>query len=202
MECHPLPLHTFFMKWWKTDAKNEAHRLFLQDTSIFICSNLWKNRFGGRYAGKKSNMTRVKFLICRDTFFFMKIAYPYISWPINWNEFVKHVESCSHVMKITHVLWCKPPDQWCKLNSDGSILADGRMGIGSIIRDKNGELQVAYSIPFGVGSNNQAEVGVALFGVVWCLHMGINKVQLEVDSQLFCRWINNQTSPHPPPLTY
>lgn len=111
-------------------------------------------------------MARVKFLVFRDIFFLMKIAYPYISWPANWNELVKHVENYFHVMKIIVVLWCKPLDQCCKLNSYGSALSDGRMGIGGIPRDKNGELLVALSSPFGVVSNNQAEVDVSLFGVV------------------------------------
>lgn len=29
IDCQPLPLHHFIMRWWKVDCKNEAHRLFL-----------------------------------------------------------------------------------------------------------------------------------------------------------------------------
>lgn len=45
-----------------------------------------------------------------------------------------------------------------------------------------GELLVEFSSPFGVGFNNQPEVEPALFGVVWSLQIGINKVLLEVNS--------------------
>lgn len=31
----------------------------------------------------------------------------------------------------------------------------------------------------------------ATFGIAWCLHLGYNKVILEVDSELLTRWINN-----------
>lgn len=97
------------MKWSGVEYKNEAHRLFLQADPIFICWNLWKYRCARRYGGKKSNLIIVKFLVFRDTFFLMKIVYPYVSWPGSWNGMVDLVERFSHDIKITPVLWSKPP---------------------------------------------------------------------------------------------
>lgn len=185
-----LPLHHYVMRWWSADLKNKVHKLLFQAAPIFICWNLWKNRCASRYAGKKSNLSRVNFLVFRDTFFLMKTAYPYITWYANWIDLVKLVEKCTHITMITPVLWSKPPDLGIKLNSNGSALSDGRMGAGGIIKDKNGELMLAYFTPLGVGSNNQAEVEAAVLGVIWCLHMGWTKVVLEVDSQLLYKWIN------------
>lgn len=78
-----LPLHYYIMKLWDAEYKNKAHKLFLQAAPIYICWNLWKNRCASTYAGKRSNLVRVKFLVFKDTFFLMKIVYPYICWPTN-----------------------------------------------------------------------------------------------------------------------
>lgn len=55
------------------------------------------------------------------------------------------------------------------------------------MRNKDGGFMLAYSIPLGDGSNNQAKMGAASFGITWCLQMGYTKVILKVDSQLLCR---------------
>lgn len=102
------------------------------------------------------------------------------------------VEKCVHDVKSTPIQWTKPPNQWVKLNSDGSCLPNGNMGAGGVIRNKDGEMLLAYSTPLGVGSNNQAEIEAALFGIAWCTQMGFYKVILEVDSEFICKWINHQ----------
>lgn len=73
-------------------------------------------------------MTSVKYLVYKDMFFLMQTTYPYISCPSNWNGLVKLVETCFHDIKITPILWNRPPTQWCKLNLYGSALSDGRIG--------------------------------------------------------------------------
>ncbi|KAK4724116.1 hypothetical protein R3W88_026895 [Solanum pinnatisectum] len=40
------------MRWWNATHTNEAHKLILQSTPIFICWNLWKNRCSKKYGGK------------------------------------------------------------------------------------------------------------------------------------------------------
>lgn len=44
INCDPLPLHHFIMKWWDADYQNDAHRLLLQAAPVFVCWNPWKNR--------------------------------------------------------------------------------------------------------------------------------------------------------------
>ncbi|KAK4733793.1 hypothetical protein R3W88_008054 [Solanum pinnatisectum] len=56
------------MRWWNVTHTNEAHKLILQSTPIFICWNLWKNRCSKKYSGKQSSIARVKFLVMLDTF--------------------------------------------------------------------------------------------------------------------------------------
>lgn len=185
-----LPLHSYIMRWWDTEYKNEAHKLVLHSIPIFICWNLWKNRCAGMYAGKKSNLARVKYLIYKDCILLMNTVYPYIPWPACWKDLILTVDKCVHDIKITPVKWLKPASQWVKLNSDGSSLTDGSMGAGGIIRNNEGKFLFAYATPLGDGSNNKAEVEAAVFGIDWCIQLGYTKVILEVDSELLYKWVN------------
>ncbi|WMV30206.1 hypothetical protein MTR67_023591 [Solanum verrucosum] len=181
------------MRWWSIPHHNEAHRSILQATPIFICWNLWKNRCAKKYGGKQSIIARVKHFVILDTFKLLHTAFPYISWPLNWSSLCKLLENCIHDSKVTAVQWIKPPEKWVKLNTDGSALNNpGSIGAGGVLRNHRGELLFAFSVPLGEGTNNQAEVEAALFGLNWCAQLNYNKVILEVDSQLLVDCLLNK----------
>ncbi|WMV32839.1 hypothetical protein MTR67_026224, partial [Solanum verrucosum] len=178
-----LPLRHLITRWWSSKYNNEA-------TPIFICWNLWKNRCSKKYGGKQSNIARVKFVVFKDTIKLLHTVFPYISWPSSWKNICILIEQCYYDTKVTLVQWIKPSDVWVKLNTDGSFLSNlGKIGVGGILRDSNGNLLFAYSTPLGEGTNNQAEVEVAIFGISWCVHLNYHKVILEVDSQLLVDWL-------------
>lgn len=57
-----------------------------------------------------------------------------------------------------------------KLNSDGSsLIYPGTIGGGGYDKDSKGEMLFAFSTPVGDGTNNQAKIGAALFGLDWCI---------------------------------
>lgn len=87
----------------------------------------------------------MKYLVVKDFYFLMKTAFPHFNWPTSWNGLISLVEKCLHDIKITPVLWHKPPDDWIKLNADGSALGDGEIGVGGIMRNKEGNFLLAYS---------------------------------------------------------
>ncbi|KAK4707022.1 hypothetical protein R3W88_033409 [Solanum pinnatisectum] len=183
-------------QWWSTKLKNEAHRLLIQATPIFICWNLWKNRCASKYGGKQSNMSRVKYSIYKDNYKLMNTVFPHIRWPSNWKDFIAMGENCIHDTKVTLVMWRRPPNDWVKLNTDGSALDNpGKLGARGIIRDHRGEIILAFSTPMGEGTNNQAEIGAAIFGMTWILQLGYKNVLLEVDSQPLVDWIMAKTKP-------
>ncbi|KAH0746322.1 hypothetical protein KY285_007979 [Solanum tuberosum] len=94
------------------------------------------------------------------------------------------------------VLWKKPPDQWSKLNTDGSALSNpGKIGAGGILRDHKGQMILAFATRLGEDTNNQAEMEAAIFGLTWSLQVGYRNVILEVDSQLLVDWIMLKTKP-------
>ncbi len=79
-----------------------------------------------------------------------------------------------------------------KLNTDGSATQEtGKTGGGGILRDHTGKIIFAFSIPFGYGTNNMAELKAASYGLEWCQQHGYKRIALEVDSELLCNWINN-----------
>lgn len=76
-----------------------------------------------------------------------------------------------------------------KLNSGVTIVGRG------IIRDSKGEMLFAFSTSLDEGTNNQVEMGIALFGLAWCIQLGYNIVILEVDSELLYKWIMRLVNP-------
>ncbi|XP_015084239.1 uncharacterized protein LOC107027648 [Solanum pennellii] len=190
-------LPTLIKQWWTAKPSNAGHQLLMQATPIFICWNLWKNRCAGKYGGKATNISRVKYAIYKDTFKMLKNTFPHIKWPASWTALIQTTERCFHNIKVCMVTWFKPPDQWIKINTDGSALTnEGKIGAGGIIRDKEGKMVMAFSTPLGEGSNNKAEIEAALFGLTWAFELGFKNILLELDSQLVVHWISNKTAPH------
>ncbi|KAK4707377.1 hypothetical protein R3W88_033066 [Solanum pinnatisectum] len=164
-------------QWWSAKYNNDAHKLLLQATPILICWNLWKNRCASKYGGKLSNMSRVKYAIYKDSYKLMNTIFPQIKWPSNWKELTLMGERCIHDTKVTLVRWKKPPEQWVKINTDGSALDNlGKIGAGGILRDHTGRMLLAFATPLGEGTNIQAEVEAAFFGLSWSLEMGCRSI--------------------------
>uniref|UniRef100_M1DB97 RNase H family protein n=1 Tax=Solanum tuberosum TaxID=4113 RepID=M1DB97_SOLTU len=149
-----------------------------------------------KYGGKHSNISRVKYAIYKDIYKLMTTTFHQIKWPTTWRELFQLGERCIHNIKVTCVKWIKPPDQWVKINTDGSALINpGRIGAGGIIRNQDGEMILAFATPLGEGSNNLAELRAAVFGMSWLIHLGYKNVILEVDSQLLVDWITLKAKP-------
>lgn len=71
------------------------------------------------------------------------------------------------------VSWNKPYIGTYELNIDGSALQDsGKIGGGGILWDHQGKIIYAFSLPFGLYTNNIAELKAALVGLDWCEQHG------------------------------
>lgn len=64
-------------------------------------------------------------------------------------------------------------------------------GWGGILRDHQGKLVYAFSIPLGFFTNNTAEIKAALQGIYWREQHEYKRVILEVDSELLRKWRKN-----------
>ncbi|WMV25561.1 hypothetical protein MTR67_018946 [Solanum verrucosum] len=80
------------------------------------------------------------------------------SWPNNWGQMINEVEKCSQDIRIMEIRWQSPPSPILKLSTDGSALHNpGKIGRGGILRVFKGNTIHAFTVPLGIGTNNQAE---------------------------------------------
>ena len=113
----------------------------------------------------------------------MKNAFPFINWPSHWTALITTSERCKHEIKVWKVAWNRPPEEWIKLNTDGSALTNpGQTGAGGILRDKEGKMVMAFATPLGEGTNNTAEAEAVLFGLSWALELGHRNILIELDA--------------------
>lgn len=83
------------------------------------------------------------------------------------------------------VSWKRPYEQWVKLNTDSNTLSNPeKIRVAGIIRQHNGEMRLAFATTLGEGTNNQAEILAAIFGMGWTMQFGYKNVIPEMDSQL------------------
>ncbi|KAK4717860.1 hypothetical protein R3W88_016198 [Solanum pinnatisectum] len=170
VEYQYTTLKNHLLKWWSLNPRNEVHKLIIQAVPLLVSWNLWKNRCSAKYGGKKSSISRVHFMILKDSNYLLQIAYPYIQWPMNWKDVMKIIEECRHDIIVTPVTWEKRPPNSYKLNTDGSALTNpGRIGGGGIIRDDFGNLVYAFAVPLGTGTNSLTEIQAAIYGIQWGL---------------------------------
>ncbi|XP_015054773.1 uncharacterized protein LOC107001123 [Solanum pennellii] len=189
-------LQQLLQHWWSAKTNNAAHKILLQATPIFICWNLWKNRCACKYGGKTTNISRVKYAIYKDSHKRLSIAFPHINWPAKWTDLIQKCESCVQDTKVSLVAWNKHSYQLIKVNINGSALANpGSHGDGGILRDKNGQLLMAFAATLCEGTNNKAEIEAAIFCLSWTLELGYSNILLDLDSPLVVEWINQQPTP-------
>lgn len=82
------------------------------------------------------------------------------------------------------VVWRKPLSASVKLNTDGSLLQDGRGGSGGVLQDEGGRVIFAFSESYNNVSVLYAEFHAMLIGVEMCWSRGLSSVQVESDSMI------------------
>lgn len=131
--------------------------MLLQDDPILICWNLLKNMCTWKYGGKKQNISVVKYTIFKDNYIMLSVEFHRIKWLAKWNELIQKCERSIQDTKVSFVAWSKPLDQWIKVNTNSSALTNlGRLGAGGILRNKDGQLLMAFATNLGEGTKNKA----------------------------------------------
>ena len=176
---------SLLLYWMNLPSLNQVYKLFISVLPNVICWHLWKNRCAVKYGDKKSSIHRFQHGIFKDVMQIIKVAFPTIPWQHSWYSLIKLIEQCQQQLSVIMVSWRKPQEGIYKLNTDGSALPNsGKIGGGGILRDHKGNLIYAFSIPFGLGTNNIAEMEAARYGLNWCDQHGYRKIILEVDSEI------------------
>ncbi|CAN1779029.1 Putative ribonuclease H protein At1g65750 [Linum perenne] len=83
----------------------------------------------------------------------------------------------------TLISWIPPPDDWLKINTDGSVIHPHSLAAaGGIIRDFQGHAIDGFSANLGACSIMRAELLAAEIGLTRAWDLGAKKVILELDS--------------------
>ena len=159
---------------------------------FIITWHLWTRRCAARMEGRFQSIFSVRLSISR--------------WMGVVVRDMKKVSNCSrHDLQVLQslnipvlvpirkhvqpVAWQKPAHGWFKLNTDGSSLGNpGCSGVGGIIRNDRGLMVYAFNSSIGIGTSNRAELLAVLQGLKACKELGINFVEIELDSQVVISW--------------
>ncbi|XP_059077175.1 uncharacterized protein LOC131876284 [Cryptomeria japonica] len=79
--------------------------------------------------------------------------------------------------------WLAPSPSWLKLNFDGAART-GVVAGGGIIRDRFGNLILAYAGDFGSASSNMVEAVALFWGLKLALNINAKRLTIEGDSKL------------------
>ncbi|CAN1138929.1 Putative ribonuclease H protein At1g65750 [Linum perenne] len=89
--------------------------------------------------------------------------------------------------------WIHPPDDWVKVNTDGSVRApDNLAAAGGFVRNSHGRILGAFSANLGSCSVMRAELRGADLGLQLAWNLGVKKVILELDSRAAVQSINGE----------
>ncbi|KAL5748778.1 hypothetical protein ACOSQ2_026075 [Xanthoceras sorbifolium] len=108
----------------------------------------------------------------------------YESFPFN---FLNGILCAENKFKFTDrlvnrpALWCPPPQNWVKLNVDGSRNSLGRIAAGGAIRDSNGQWLGGFTVNKGTGSALDSEVWGMVEGLLYAWQDGYKFLLVETD---------------------
>ncbi|KAF7820573.1 reverse transcriptase [Senna tora] len=93
------------------------------------------------------------------------------------------------------ISWLKPKPNFYKLNVDGSC-AENQLGSGGIIRDDNGNHVISFSHFPGTGNVIIAELWALQLGINLAVNKGLQKLEIESDSNAVIHLMENQNLPN------
>nr|XP_033515645.1 uncharacterized protein LOC117280089 isoform X2 [Nicotiana tomentosiformis] len=156
--------------------KNKVHMLVLQAMPVIISWKIWRNWTSCKF-GDQKRFVRVK--VEQQIVWIIKATLQIASQKLNFLElgslsvtWWRGVPICDMVERLKAVViwrqvnWIKPLPDMVKVNTDGSyVMETGRASIGGVVRNENGDLIMAFSIPIQSKSNNlgEAAVGTSTF---------------------------------------
>lgn len=95
----------------------------------------------------------VRYAIYKNNDKILSITFPQIRLRAKWTELLQLCENNFQVIEVNMVKWKRPPNQWIKINLDGSELCNPRrIRAGGILRDQTGKLLMAFTNPIGEGT--------------------------------------------------
>ncbi|XP_075095058.1 uncharacterized protein LOC142173378 [Nicotiana tabacum] len=188
------PVLGTFKKWWETSSKNKVHNLILQISPITICWEIWKQWTSCKYGNQKKFQLNI---MVHQAIWNIKEAISKLipTWDNKhpWLALCQIIEKLKPIQSWNQVLWSTPNQGSIKANTDGSYIRErNKVGIGGIVRNRNGDLIMAFSMTVQCDNNNIAEALAAEFGMKWYNLQGYTNFILELDSMVIANMLINR----------
>ncbi|KAK4262419.1 hypothetical protein QN277_027981 [Acacia crassicarpa] len=106
----------------------------------------------------------------------------------SWRSFAMFPElictvTASSRTVLPSVCWCRPPENWAKLNVDGAVsLRTSLAGCGGVVRNHHGEWIAGFAKSIGVCNSYMAEEWAIYEGLNSAWDLGLRKVVVESDA--------------------
>ncbi|XP_020675937.1 uncharacterized protein LOC110094932 [Dendrobium catenatum] len=170
------------LKLWFTDGKGHINNIL----PIVIIWYLWNSRNEAKHLGIKMNsydiISKVRFKILQLKAINLISIKHFTNSHSLADHFGVHNEGII-INRDSIVKWSKPYDPYVKLNTDGSVHAT-KAGMGGIIRNSQVNPIAIFSGPLSVCSVLTSELIGLYHGLQICLRLGLQNVNIEVDSTL------------------
>ncbi|KAH0748058.1 hypothetical protein KY290_027290 [Solanum tuberosum] len=158
-----------------------------------LCWEIWKSRCNARFEGIKASTYRIIERVTWLMTLILNKQFPCLNFAGNWKELCIKIERVNPVLNIKFIKWREPLDNYLKLNTDGCSKGNpGEAGGGGILRDHQGNINMAFQTYFGNCSNNMAEGLAILRGLQWCATNLLHNVIIETDSMIMVDMIKGK----------
>nr|XP_016448725.1 PREDICTED: uncharacterized protein LOC107773821 [Nicotiana tabacum] len=118
---------------------------------------------------------------------------PGVDLQLQWPVLCGRMERLRPLQSWKQVLWKPFTRGTLKVNIDGSYSKkNGKAGIRGIVRDINGDLMMALSLPITCDSNNMTEAKAVEFGGKWCNRLRYTNFTLEINSMVIANMLSNR----------
>ncbi|XP_070012519.1 uncharacterized protein [Nicotiana sylvestris] len=171
IDYNNMNLKMLLLKWWNFKARNCIAKLITRILPLIICWELWKSRCSKKFENIRTSFHKTKTNILFTLVQILNNRFGRARIGDDWKSICLACEALIE-QRISKIFkWIKPPPQTVKLNSDESCI-QGMCGCEGLVRNMQGIVIFAYSIPLGPGTSNFAEAAAMLFGIKWCAANG------------------------------
>ncbi|KAH0672410.1 hypothetical protein KY290_024651 [Solanum tuberosum] len=133
--------------------------------------------------------------ICWNLKVAMDKTFPLYKIDMRWKDTCELIDKLRPKVSVKTITWQKPEEGRIKLNINGSFLENnGKVGIGGIARDTNGNFLFAFVVPIQCRDHNIAEALGAQFATKIVKDKGYEKCTIEMDSKIIVDMIQSNNS--------
>ncbi|XP_060202921.1 uncharacterized protein LOC132631356 [Lycium barbarum] len=196
--CRTACIETGNHVFAQSELAKQIWQIMTRPLGISITGSTVQTILWQRWRQKPTNIIH-KFLLL-ITPMIIKVAirqkFKSIDYTWNWSKVCFEAENFKAVITSKMIRWIKPIGNTWKLNTDGSYMKNqNKAGAGGIVRNRIGNMIVAFAYPTQFYTNNYSEAYAALVGISWCVNHPFESLEVELDSKMVVQMIDGSLKP-------